>query len=86
MTWTAFPRRISASNEWYVANEKGQWIAETLTKEQAQVMAAAPELFDAISDLVVGIEIAAENGIDLTGYVGLSSAFAAIRKAKGETT
>lgn len=86
MTWTAFPRRISASNEWYVANEKGHWIAETLTKDQAQVMAAAPELFDALSDMVVGIEMAAENGIDLTGYVGLSAAFAAIRKAKGETT
>ena len=54
--------------------------------ENNRLMAAAPELFDALSDLVVGIEMAAENGIDLTGYVGLSAAFAAIRKAKGETT
>lgn len=47
------------------------------------LIAAAPEMFAALSDLVVAIERAAENGIDLTGHVGLGDAFAAIRKAQG---
>ena len=50
---------------------------------QARLFDAAPEMFAALSDLVVAIERAAENGIDLTGHVGLGNAFAAIRKAQG---
>lgn len=50
----------------------------------AALIAAAPDMFDALSGLVVAIERAAENGIDLTGHVGLGDAFAAIRKAQGK--
>lgn len=49
----------------------------------AALIAAAPDMFAALSDLVVAIERAAENGIDMTGHVGLGAAFAAIRKAQG---
>ncbi len=49
----------------------------------AKVYVAAPELLKALKDLVASIENAAAKGIDLTGYIGLGDAHAAIAKAEG---
>lgn len=49
----------------------------------ANLIAAAPELLQALAMLVAAIEGAASAGIDLTGYVGVGNALQAIAKARG---
>jgi hypothetical protein len=52
--------------------------------ENAILVRAAPELLQALRNLVTGIERAASAGIDLSGYVGTGKALAIIAKVTGD--
>ncbi len=65
--------------------QSGATICTTLHEANARLIAAAPDLLDALRDLVESIERAAGAGVDMSGHIGVGDALAAIRKAEGRS-
>jgi hypothetical protein len=78
---TPHPWRFENGN---VYGADGDVVADNVGEKDGPLVAAAPELDDALDGLVRAIERAAAAGIDLTGYVGVGDALRALAHARGE--
>jgi hypothetical protein len=67
----------------YGENGDGDIVAIEVAQRDGPLVEAAPDLVDALRNLVASIERAAAAGIDLTGHVGVGEALRALDKTKG---
>jgi hypothetical protein len=67
----------------YGENGDGDIVAIEVAQRDGPLVEAAPDLADALRNLVTSIERAAAAGIDLTGHVGVGEALRALDKTKG---
>jgi hypothetical protein len=78
--WKWVPAGFAAGE---IRDAEGGLVAAGVAKRDGPLVEAAPDLVEALQNLVASIERAAAAGIDLTGHVGVGEALRALDKTKG---